>query len=42
MIVIVKAESWELIEAPQEIEQAWKLADELTAETGIDHWVSRA
>ena len=42
MFVITKADSWELIPAPQDFAKAWELADQLTAETGIEHWVSKA
>jgi hypothetical protein len=42
MIVIFKARSWELIDAPQDIEEAWELADLLTTSTGVNHYVGRA
>ena len=42
MFVICRAESWELISCPQSLNEAWELADRLQAETGIEHWVSRA
>jgi len=42
MIVIFKARTWELIDAPQDIEEAWELADLLTTSTGVNHYVGRA
>ena len=41
MIVIIKSGRTELIEAPQDAEQAWNLANRLTKDTGILHWVGR-
>lgn len=41
MIVICKSGRTELINAPQDPEQAWNLADRLTRDTGILHWVGR-
>jgi hypothetical protein len=41
MIVICKSGRTELIKAPQDPEQAWNLADRLTKDTGILHWVGR-
>lgn len=41
MIIIYRANYWELIKAPQDPEQAWKLADNLTNQTGIPHYVGR-
>ena len=41
MIVICKSGRTELIEAPQDPERAWNLADRLTRRTGILHWVGR-
>ena len=42
MIVIFKARTWELIDAPQNLEAAWELADLLTTATGVNHFVGRA
>lgn len=42
MIVIVKAGDWRLIEAPQDVAEAWELAERLQQQTGIAHWVARA
>ena len=42
MIVIVRKGEWQLIRSPQTIEEAWDLADKLTAQTGIPHWVAKA
>lgn len=42
MIVIFKARTWELIDAPQDIGEAWEIADLLTTLTGINHYVGRA
>ncbi len=42
MLVIFKARTWELIEAPQDIDEAWELADLLTTSTGVNHYVGRA
>ena len=42
MIVIYRDGSGLLIESPQDIEQAWELADLLTTSTGINHYVGRA
>jgi hypothetical protein len=41
MIIIYRADKWELISAPQDINEAWDLADKLTAETGVQHNVGR-
>jgi hypothetical protein len=41
MIVIIRNGQAELIGAPQDPELAWELADRLTAETGVYHWVGR-
>jgi hypothetical protein len=41
MVVIVRANHWELIRSPQTVAAAWRLADKLTAETGVAHWVGR-
>ena len=41
MIVIVRNGQAELIAAPQDPELAWEKADQLTAETGVSHWVGR-
>jgi hypothetical protein len=41
MIVIIRSGSAELIQAPQDPATAWDLADILTANTGILHWVGR-
>ena len=41
MIIIYRINQWELIEAPQDIEKAWELADKLTQETGVQHNVGR-
>jgi hypothetical protein len=41
MIIIYRINKWELIEAPQDINEAWDLADKLTAETGVQHNVGR-
>jgi len=41
MIVILKSGRTELIKAPQDPERAWDLADRLTKDTGILHWVGR-
>jgi hypothetical protein len=37
MIVIVRTGQHELVKAPQNEEQAWELADQLTRETGVLH-----
>lgn len=42
MIVIVRQGAWELISSPQSIEEAWELADQLTEQTGIPHYVAKA
>ena len=42
MIVIIRQGRWPLISAPQNIDQAWELADRLTQETGFAHWVGKA
>jgi hypothetical protein len=41
MFVIIRANHWELISSPQTVAAAWRLADKLTAETGVAHWVGR-
>ena len=41
MIIIYRINQWELIEAPQDINEAWELADKLTQETGVQHNVGR-
>lgn len=41
MIVIIRQGRWPLIAAPQDIDQAWELADRLTEETGSAHWVGK-
>jgi hypothetical protein len=41
MIIIYRADQWELISAPQNVEEAWDLADKLSQETGIRHSVGR-
>jgi hypothetical protein len=41
MIIIYRADQWELISAPQDIEKAWELADKLSQETGVQHNVGR-
>ncbi len=41
MIVVIRKGSWQLINAPQSVTAAWRLADKLTAETGIPHSVGR-
>jgi hypothetical protein len=41
VIIIIRAGCWELIPAPQNPEQAWELADQLTEQTGIAHTVGR-
>ena len=41
MIVIYRARTWELIESPQDIEQAWELADLLTTSTRVNHYVGK-
>ncbi len=41
MLVIVRSGSTELIESPQSAEAAWELAETLTSQTGIAHWVGR-
>ena len=42
MIVIIRQGRWPLISAPQDVDQAWELADRLTQETGSAHWVGKA
>ena len=42
MIVIIRTGQAELIHAPQDPSAAWVLADSLTADSGILHWVGRA
>lgn len=42
MIIIIRQGDPQLIAAPQDPEKAWELADQLTAATGIRHWVGRA
>jgi hypothetical protein len=42
MLVIVRKGEWELIRSPQTIPEAWDLADRLTEQTGIPHWVNKA
>ena len=42
MIVIFREGSELLFEAPQDIEEAWELAEFLTTTTGINHYVGRA
>jgi len=42
MIVVIRSGSAELIQAPQDPGSAWDLADRLTADTGVLHWVGRA
>ena len=42
MLVIYRARTWELIEAPQNIEEAWELAELLTTSTGVNHYVGKA
>jgi hypothetical protein len=41
VIVIIRSGSTELIRAPQDPGSAWDLADSLTTNTGILHWVGR-
>jgi len=41
MIIIYRADKWELISAPQDINEAWDLADKLTSESGVQHNVGR-
>ncbi len=41
MIVICKSGRTELIKAPQDPYTAWEIAERLTRETGILHWVGR-
>jgi hypothetical protein len=41
MIVIIRANHWELIGSPQTVAAAWRLADKPTAQTGVAHWVGR-
>ena len=41
MLVIVRAGSPELIHSPQSVEAAWEMAETLTYQTGIAHWVGR-
>jgi hypothetical protein len=41
VIVIIRSGQAELIQAPQDPSSAWDLADTLTANTGILHWVGR-
>lgn len=41
MIVIIRDGLAELIQAPQDPAAAWDLAERLTADTGIRHWVGR-
>jgi len=42
MLVIMRQGDWQLIGSPQTIAAAWHLADQLTEQTGMLHWVSRA
>ena len=41
MIVIVKQGQAELIEAPQDSDLAWELADLLAEISGVPHWVGK-
>jgi len=41
MVVIYRASDWRLIEAPQDIEAAWALAEALSAKTGVKHCVGK-
>jgi hypothetical protein len=41
MIIIYRINQWELISAPQDINEAWDLADKLTLESGVQHYVGR-
>ena len=40
MIVIYRPDHFELIKSPQDIEQAWQLADQLTSATGVNHYAT--
>jgi hypothetical protein len=41
MIIIYCSGQFELIKAPQDIQEAWDLADKLTLESGVQHYVGR-
>jgi hypothetical protein len=41
MLVIIRHGSFELMESPQSVVEAWELAETLTADTGVYHWVGR-
>lgn len=42
MLVIYRDGDWQLIRSPQDLTEAWELAERLTEETGIPHHVGRA
>ena len=41
MLVIYRARSWEVISCPQDISEAWELAELLETQTGVRHYVGR-
>ena len=41
MLVIYRARTWELIDSPQDISEAWDLCALLETQTGIRHYVGR-
>jgi hypothetical protein len=41
MIVIIRNGLAELIQAPQDPTEAWEMAEKLTTDTGVYHWVGR-
>ena len=41
MIIIYRADKWELFRAPQDINEAWELAVKLTEESGVQHYIGR-
>ena len=41
MIVIYRARTWQVIESPQDIAEAWDLCALLETQTGIRHYVGK-
>ena len=41
MIVIYRPDGWRLVDAPQNVEEAFKKAKQLEQKTGIRHYVGR-
>jgi hypothetical protein len=42
MLIIVRANDWQLIRCRQDIKAAWRFAYALAWQSGVNHWVGKA